>query len=99
MSDYKTQYASPIDQRFDWGLAGGLGFYFRSRNAGLYQLEARFSYSFGGVFGTSLTDYFDMASPMDLSINLAWLWEFKRKKRSAPVPIQSSRMEPIPTTN
>lgn len=99
MSDNKTQYASPIDQRFDWGLAGGLGFYFRSRNAGLYQLEARFSYSFGGVFGTSLTDYFDMASPMDLSINLAWLWEFKRKKRSAPVPIQSPRMEPIPTTN
>jgi hypothetical protein len=75
-----TQYAAPIDHPFDWGLAAGLGFYYRSRNAGLYQFETRFSYSFGGIYGTSLTDHFSMASPMDLSINLAWMWEIKKKK-------------------
>ena len=80
LSTNKTQYA-PIDHPFDWGLAGGVGFYLRTRNAGLYQLEARFSYSFGGVFGTSLIDHFNMASPMDLSLNLAWLWEFKKTKK------------------
>jgi hypothetical protein len=74
-----TQYAT-VDHPFDWGLAAGAGFYYRSRNAGLYQFEARFNYSFGGVFGTSLTDYFNMASPMSLSLNLAWLWEFKKDR-------------------
>lgn len=32
------QYNS-IESRFDWGLAGGLGMYVRTRNAGVYQLE------------------------------------------------------------
>ena len=74
-----TQY-SLIDHPFDWGLAAGAGFYYRSRRAGLYELEVRFDYSFGGVYGTRPADHFNMASPMDLSINLAWLWEFKKKK-------------------
>ncbi|MBQ3673679.1 MAG: PorT family protein [Paludibacteraceae bacterium] len=69
-----------IDHKFDWGLAAGLGFYYRSRNAGLYQFEARFNYSFGGIFGTGLIDHFNMASPMDLSLNIAYMWEFKKKK-------------------
>ena len=81
LSSDKTQYANPIDHPFDWGLAGGLGFYYRSRKAGLYQFEARFNYSFGGVYGTGVIDHFSMASPMDLSINLAYLWEFKKKHK------------------
>lgn len=75
-----NEYA-PINHRFDWGLATGLGFYYRSRNAGLYQFEARFDYSFGAIFGTQLEDHFAMANPMDLSINLAWMWELKKKKK------------------
>lgn len=80
INDYKSQYA-PIDHPFDWGLAAGLGFYFRSSNAGLYQLEARFSYSLGGIYGTSLIDFFNVANPMDLSINLAWMWQFKKTRK------------------
>ena len=70
-----------IDHRFDWGIAAGTGFYFQTKKAGIYQLEIRFDYSFGGVYGTSVTDYFNMASPMDLSINLAYMWKFKRKPK------------------
>lgn len=81
LNESKTHYR-PIDKPFDWGLAGGVGVYFRSKNAGLYQLEARFNYSFGGIFGTQLTDHFSMASPMDLSINLAWMWEIKKNKKT-----------------
>ena len=73
-----TVHYQPIDHPFDWGLATGLGFYYRSRHAGLYQLEARFDFSFGGLYGTAPIDHFNMASPIDLSINLAWLWEFHR---------------------
>lgn len=68
-----------IDHPFDWGLIAGTGIYCHTRNAGTYQLEFRFDFSFGGIYGTSLIDHFSMASPMDLSINLAWLWNFKKK--------------------
>ena len=74
----QTQY-EPLAHRFDWGLLVGTGFYVRTRNAGVYQFEIRYDYSFGGVFGTNVTDHFSMASPMDLSINLAWMWPFVKK--------------------
>jgi len=69
-----------IDHPIDWGLAVGTGLYVRTKKAGVYELEIRFDYSFGGVFGTGLKDKYDMASPMDLSINLGYYWPIKRFK-------------------
>lgn len=74
---YAPQYA-PIDKPFDWGIAGGLGGYYRSKNAGIYQIEVRFNYSLGNLFASSATDYFDMSNAMDLSLNIAWMWEIKK---------------------
>ena len=72
------QYES-IQQRFDWGIAGGVGFYYRHERVGIFQLEARFNYSMGGVFNTHLGDYFSSANPMDLSLNFAYMWQVKVK--------------------
>ena len=71
--------SNAITHPFDWGLAAGTGFYVRTKNAGAYELEVRFDYSFGGVVGTNVTDKYNMASPMDLSINLGWYWPIKKK--------------------
>ena len=76
--DGAYEYA-PIDHCFNWGLAAGTGVYCRTRKAGTYQLEFRFDFSFGGIYGTTVMDHYSMANPMDLSINLAYLWNFKKK--------------------
>ncbi len=73
--------SSAITHPFDWGLAAGTGLYFDTKKAGLYQLEIRFDFSFGGVVGTTVTDSYTMASPMDLSINLAYMWKIKKKNK------------------
>ena len=73
------QYAA-LDNKFDWGVAGGLGAYCRTKNAGLYQLEVRFNYSFGTLFASKSSDYFSQSNPMCLSINFAWMWEIKNVK-------------------
>ena len=70
-----------IDRRFDWGLAAGTGVYFPTRKAGVYQLEIRYDFSLGGVFGTSVTDKFNMASPMDLSVNLGWVFPLRVRRK------------------
>lgn len=70
------QYAR-TEKPFDWGLMAALGFYYRSKVAGSYQLEARFCYSLGNVFADSQMDYFANSNHMNLSINLAYMWEFK----------------------
>lgn len=72
----------PVDHRFDWGLLVGTGIYFNTRKAGVYQLEIRYDFSFGGIYGTRVVDYFSMANPMDLSINLGWLMPIRHRKVS-----------------
>ena len=74
-----THHYLPIQQPFDWGLAGGLGMYYRTNKIGTFQLEARFNYSLGSVFNNRITDYFTSANPMNLSVNFAYLWEIKIK--------------------
>ncbi len=79
-TEFVHQYA-PLDKAFDWGAAGGLGMYYRTKKAGLYQIEVRFNYSLGTIFASSATDYFSQSNPMNLSINLAWMWEVKSYKQ------------------
>lgn len=69
----------PADNKFDWGVAGGLGFYARTV-AGVWQIEARFNYSFGSVFANRKTNYFDYSNPMNLSLNLAYMWQLKGRR-------------------
>ena len=76
------QESGSIDNRFNWGLVAGTGLYVRTRKAGAYELEIRYDFSFGGVYGTTVTDKYTMASPMDLSVNLGWYWPIKSRKYS-----------------
>lgn len=78
--DDRTQY-EPLDNKFDWGIAGGLGFYYRNQRAGVFQLEARFNYSLGDYFSNSKTAFFSQSHAMNLSLNLAYLWEIKPAKK------------------
>lgn len=71
----------PLKKRFDWGILVGTGFYVITPKAGIYQLDIRFDYSFGGIYGTNLTDHFRNASPMDLSINIGWLFPVQKKEK------------------
>ena len=69
----------PIDKPFDWGLAGGLGCYYRTRHIGIFQLEARFNFSMGTIYNNRKVDYFSQSNSMTLSVNLAYMWEIKIK--------------------
>lgn len=71
------QYAA-AEKPFDWGLAAGLGMYYRSRYAGTYQVEARFNFSLGSMFNSTQMDYFTMASHMNLAVTFAYMWQIKR---------------------
>ena len=75
-----TEQYKPIDHAFDYGLAAGLGYMARTRNSGSFQLEARFNYSFSNIFNSHKSDWFAQSHPMDLSLNVGYLWEFKNNK-------------------
>ncbi len=72
----QAQYAA-IDNRFDWGLAAGAGYYARTRQSGTFEFEVRFNYSLGDTFSNRKAAYFNRSAAMNLSLNLAYLWEIK----------------------
>lgn len=73
------QYA-PIDNRFDWGVAASLGFY-AITIAGVWQAEARFNFSLGTDFSSRAGGYFSNSNNMNLSLNIAYLWQIKAKRK------------------
>ncbi len=78
----KQEQYKPLDHKFDWGLVGCLGMLVRTHNVGVFQLEARFCYSFGDYFQNTKTDYFSKSNPICLSFNVGYLWEIKQKKEN-----------------
>lgn len=75
----REQYRA-LDHPFDWGIAGGLGMYYRHAKAGIFQLEARFNFSLGNAFADGKMDYFDSSHAMNLSLNLAYLWQIPARR-------------------
>jgi len=83
--------SNSITKPFDWGLLAGTGVLFETRRAGIYHLEIRYDFSFGGVFGTSVTDAYKMANPMDLSLNLGWVMPIRKSKEESRKMKEESR--------
>ncbi len=77
----QTEQYKSLDHPFDWGVAGGAGFYYRNKKAGTFELEARFMFSMGDMFDNSKRAYFDQSHSMVLSLNLAYMWEFTSKDK------------------
>jgi len=80
MVGQQAQY-QPIDNKFDWGVAGGLGMLVRTSKVGTFQLEARVSYSLGDYFSNKKTDPFSHSNSLDVSANIGYMWEIKDKRK------------------
>ena len=66
-----------IDHPFDWGVAGGVGFYGMHRKAGVFQLEVRVHYSFGSLYNNSRAEHFAASNMLTASVNFAYMWQIK----------------------
>lgn len=66
-----------IDHLFDWGVAGGVGFYGMHRKAGVFQLELRVQYSFGSLYNNSRAEHFAASNTLTASVNFAYMWQIK----------------------
>lgn len=78
----ETEQYKPLVGRFDYGIAAGLGYTMRTRSIGSFQVEARFDYCFSDLFDNRKRSYFAQSHPMDLTLNIGYLWEFKSKSKS-----------------
>jgi len=63
-----------VKNRLDYAIAVGTGFEFNTKRAGIYQLEARYSFGLGDMFPNSATDDYRRSSNQNLSVCLGLLF-------------------------
>lgn len=76
---YRTneQLNMEISNRFDYGIAGGIGaeYFVNRRNS--VMLEGRFYYGLGNIFPAAKRDYFSASRSMSIEITAAWMFRLR----------------------
>lgn len=71
------QYTDPVKQRVDYGICAGLGGEFNITPKHSLNLEVRFYYGLGNLFGSSRKDYFNASNSMALEFTLGYWFRVK----------------------
>lgn len=75
-----TERTLDIQHKFGWGLCGGSGLEIRT-GIGIFQLEGRYYYSLGDIFGNGKTDDFGRSAPQVITVKLSYLMPILTKTR------------------
>ena len=70
------QHSSPIKNKFDYGLVGGLGFEFNTKY-GIYTIDTRYYFGINNLFGNSATEYFKASTNQNITLSLAYLFPIR----------------------
>ena len=63
--------------RFDYGIAAGLGVEYTIPRVGHFLLEGRYYYGLGNIYGDTKRDYFASSNYQTISIRLTYLFDLK----------------------
>lgn len=69
------QYGKKVDNKFDYGIAGGLGVELKTKKAGNFLLEGRYYFGLGDFYNNSKKDYFDRSAHSILTVKLSYLFD------------------------
>jgi hypothetical protein len=73
-----AQDTMKVENKFDYGIAAGVGMELATKNLGRFTLEARYYYGLGNIYGDSKRDYFGSSNYGTIIIKLGWLWDVMR---------------------
>jgi len=73
-----TQYGMDVENKFDYGIAAGLGFEYTMPHVGHFILEGRYNFSLGNIYGNSKRDYFSKSNNTALSFKVIYMFDIKK---------------------
>ena len=76
-----AQETMPVENKFDYGIAAGLGMEYSHPKAGHFQLEGRYYYGLGNIYGDSKKDYFGRSNFGNIVIKLTYLFDLVKTKK------------------
>lgn len=71
------QHGKPIDNKFDYGIAGGAGIELRTK-AGNFLVEGRYYYALSDFYGSTKKDYFARSAHGVITAKITYLFDLKR---------------------
>ena len=74
----KALYGVKIQNKFDYGIAGGGGVEFRTKKAGSFIVEGRYYFALSDFYSTTKKDYFARAAHGTITIKLTYLFDLKK---------------------
>ena len=72
----------PVEKKFDYGIAAGLGAEWSMRRIGHIILEARYYYGLGNIYGNSKKDFFGKSNNSNIIIKLTYLYDIVKNKNN-----------------
>lgn len=77
-----AQDTMAVENRFDYGIAAGLGLEFSHPKVGHFLLEGRYYYGLGDMYGNSKRDFFGRSNFSNIVIKLTYLFDLKKTNNS-----------------
>ena len=74
----RTVYLGKVDNKFDYGIAGGGGIELRTRRAGSFLLEGRYYFGLSDFYDTTKSDYFARAAHGTITVKFTYLFDIKK---------------------
>ena len=78
VSNIVAQETMPVENKFDYGIALGAGIEASIKHIGRFNLEARYYYGLGNIYGDSKRDYFGQSSHGTIFIKLGYLYDLQK---------------------
>jgi hypothetical protein len=75
-----AQDTMAVENKLDYGIAGGLGLEVSHPKLGHFLLEGRYYYGLGNIYGNSKRDYFAISNFQTISVKLTYLFDLTRTK-------------------
>lgn len=77
VSSVVAQDTMKVENKFDYGIAAGLGVEYTIPKVGHFLLEGRYYYGLGNIYGDSKRDYFASSNYQTICIRLTYLFDLK----------------------
>ena len=76
---YRTnrQLDMDVENRFDYGISGGIGMELIMKRRHSFMIEGRFYYGLGNIFHATKKDYFSASRGMSIEITAAYLFRLR----------------------
>ena len=80
ISIVEAQETMPVEHKFDYGITFGAGVEACINKVGRFDLEGRFYYGLGNIYGDSKKDYFGASNHTTVYIKLSYFYDLKKNK-------------------